>query len=174
MRTFVIAGTLAPLVLLTFLATSANATSFKWSYTFESGEVASGTLKGDISQLSPNIINVTEILGTYSGDPEARYTVLRPLFSTVSISGGFMSLVAYDGVIFSDTAMSFGTGSDSSADIVSQGVDLERDIPFNPEAWTITEENPVIPEPSTIMLFGAGMLGLFAAARYRKKPSADI
>ena len=42
---------------------------------------------------------------------------------------------------------------------------------FDSSSWALTPiTSEPIPEPSTLLLFGTGMLGLFAWAR-RKKPS---
>ena len=184
-KSFIITGAVATVVFFTCLLASVQATSFVWSYIWKSGGVISGTLAGEIDMSDSNRITVSSIMGRYQ--PKVGF---RRDFSTQDI---FPNTLTLDGkgndftareFIFGGTilrALQFlsgpGPGSDTAVfqeaiGIMNPRVTVFESETFDRSSWAVTPiTSEPIPEPSTLLLFGTGMLGLLAWAR-RKKQSA--
>ena len=167
----VIRGTLAPFLLVTCLLTPAHATSFNWSYTWATGTEASGMLVGSESRSDPNIIFIDDIMGGISTFPDVRF-ITNSTANTVSRDGTNMhaniidivSVGGFRGFIIVSAINNIATFS-------RFGQVLESE-PYRPNSWRLSEKTDPIPEPTTLMLFGTGMLGLIAWARRKKKAAA--
>ena len=182
MKSFVIAGTLAPFVLLAFFTTLAHAVPMNFSYEWETGGRVDGMLEGDIGA-DGNTVEVSSLMGTYTGG-RFDLTIIKDDFppgNVVSFNGNVMSLStvgsSFIATVFVLVANDPVDPSRSLAFLRSsggpRGTELEEE-PFNPDRWHLEQKPEVIPEPSTIILFGTGMLGLLAWGRRRNKQSARV
>ena len=160
---------LATFFFVTGLVTSVQATSFNWSYEFGDMTTASGMLEGEIDPGDSNLVHVTGIMGVWTGDPLWEVNTISGI-GRVTFDGTFLDMFAKGPMntqidlrrikpVF-DLDVAFIVGRNGGIVILDQ--------PFVSERWSLTRKTDPIPEPSTIILFGTGMLGLLAWARRKK------
>ena len=178
-----ITGAVALFVLFTVLATSAHAVSFNFSYEWDTGGKVEGMLVGEIES-DGNTVNVSELMATYVGGENSRGgpTPPIPIFSPrpSPTRTPFSGVATFDGNIISINAFD-STRSNISLLLTNNFTQVlanpgrnsfEAELgPFNADGWHLEQKQEVIPEPSTIILFGTGMLVLLAWG-CRKKMSA--
>ena len=84
---WMIMGCLCPLTMSTV---SAEAATFKYFYTFESGETISGRVDGDLEEIEPGVTrlnNISNFSAEYSGQGGIRYSFPIPSLDIFSLSG---------------------------------------------------------------------------------------
>ena len=175
------------------IANPANALTFNFSYTFESGDTLSGVLEGDIFEEEEDVVIVSEITssffnGTSLGSKEvvnffpeteiglaAIFAGFEPFTPVVSFSGSFMDIFACDSFVLDEEGFPLPgddeceTGFASFAFeeggfIAGEGFGEE----FNPESWSLTHATAV-PTPAAVLPI---LTGLFGAASKRKQDEA--
>jgi len=170
-----------PLVLLTCLTSSAHATLFNWSYTWNSGGVLSGMLEGTI-QADPNKIVVTSIMGSYTGpnaadfdlDPTTMVFGVQAPDPFVTFDGSEFFLITGSS-LFADAEFLLNSGFNSAKlwnppssnlnvdlAVEDEGIDPILNSWIASEHWSITEK---VPAPATLALFGLGLAGLVWSRR---------
>ena len=176
-RTLSIIGTFAAFVYFTALATSAHAVSFNFSYEWDTGGKVEGMFVGDI-QPDGNTVSVSEVMATYVGGENSRTgpTSPIPIVSQMSSSTGRAtfdgSFVRFGALAPRDILLSVSNNFTEIIFFPGLFINLEVEgEPFDASRWHLELKPDVIPEPSTIILFGIGMLGLILLT-HRKKASA--
>jgi hypothetical protein len=175
LRVFVIAVVLAA-------STAAQAQLFDYSYTFQSGGVASGSFNGDAS--GNLITNLSNISASYNGIPltgsgslfNAHYDSSIPSI----VSGG--AVVSFDGLAnnFFFMDVDYPSNPSLSAGFYMVNFSSEAliynaspyiniyDPVYNVANWSVTADGAPVPEPGTMMLLGLGR-GMVGLAVYRKR-----
>ncbi|OKH39751.1 hypothetical protein NIES2119_05755 [[Phormidium ambiguum] IAM M-71] len=160
----------------------ASAATFKFSYQFGSGETISGKVDGDLQNDGDSVINLSNLVAEYSGNPENKFSFFAPFgeSSKISYSGlisnffGFVQdpktatiesnfgfrLATATGLLNGATVGNFQT----SNFLISFpfGVNQREAEVFNKERWQLSEVKTV-PEPSAIA--GLSLLSLSLLAR---------
>ena len=173
---YVLRGTLAPLLFVTCLLTPAQATSFNWSYEFADGTKAEGMLEGTMDPVGSNVVVVTAMMGTWTGDPFWKVDTVDSASNIVTVNGEFFDLIVDnsgdpgDFLVLDKLRQNLGVAILFNNDILAVA-----DDPLAPERWSLTAKTLDTPAPWTLMLLGGtGMLGLLAWARRRDKRLAAI
>ena len=160
-------------VLIACLAPAAlHADTFTFSAT-GSGFTSSGTLTGTLEAGDPGVYDITGITGTVNGVTITG--ILAPGQLHLGTSNDNLlntnvgsTLLDYDGIGFTFGSPSsqgnfyYYDGEYVFQSVVPGGNGAVDDIQF-----AVTDTTAVTPEPSTLMLFGTGVLGLAGAARRR-------
>ena len=181
-KSFLITGAVATVVFFTCLPASVQATSFVWSYIWKTGGIFSGTLKGEIDSGDNNMITVSSIMGRYQ--PKVgfhRDFSTQDIFpNTLTLDGKGNDFTAreflFGGTILRALQFSSGPGPGSDTALFQEAVGIMNprvtvfeNEAFDSSSWAVTPiTSEPIPEPSTLLLFGTGMLGLLAWARRKK------
>ena len=167
----VVAATLCSMVLFfTTLVASVHATSFNWSYEFGDMTVASGMLEGDNDPSDSNVVVVTAMMGTWTGDASWTVDTVSPVDNIVTKNGEFFNLIVVNDADPSAQLLSLSKflNSPGIAALINEGSAAAVDDPMAPERWSLTAKTLDTPATWTLMLFGGtGMLGLLAWARRR-------
>jgi len=150
---------LAGILLLGFVS-SANASIYDFSYQFGSGEL-SGTVDGT---LTGGIVVPASITDLYWNGYQAfaldgfNITTIGPDLTDVFIGGSFNTTPTHvwSVIVNKDSAMAWTTDNFT-------GVTTYEINSSSAQAWSFTEVS--VPEASSILLFGFGLLGLFGVAR---------
>jgi hypothetical protein len=154
----------------------AEAASFNFSYTLQSGSVLAGMLEGDL-QADNDTVFVTGIsMPTFNGvaGPDlpfiqsvSEFFGLGTAAPTVSLSGAVMDIIAcesascFDGFAFEASGAVLGSPAYSSGSFY--GAITE---PYNPQNWTLTPKDTTpIPTPALL----PGLLGMGVAALRKRK-----
>ena len=190
MKKFIFSGIIASFVLLSCLASAVQAITYNYSYSWNSGGVLAGMLEGTLRD-DDNTVEVTSIMGSYTpGNGPAPFDLT---YSDVFATGGGPALVTLDGSnfnlftgtsLFRNVEFFIHSGFNSSSlfdppaptpntgvKVEAEGISATRNGWVASERWSLTEKTAV-PEPSTLLLFGTGMLSLLAWARRQKKLAA--
>lgn len=155
---------------------SAQAATFNFSYTFDSGETLSGMVDGDLLPDGDTVVNLDNLMATYSGGEEIDFSFLLDEsvnLRSLTISG---ERVLFLGTDFpgsgSGSDFFFLVGTGAPFDDVSVGEITVRDNgfdrsnfleteSFNPQKWVVTQKNlETVPEPSSLLaIFGIAAMG---------------
>ena len=174
------------------IANPANALTFDFSYTFESGDILSGVLEGDIVDDEGDVVIVSEITSSFFNDidlgskevvnffPEtdigiaAIFGGLEPFTPLVTFSGFAMDIFACDSFVSDEegfpwpeeeqceTGFAVFAFDSGEADFIGGPILGEE---FNPESWSLT----AVPTPAAVL---PTLTGLFGAASKRKQNEA--
>lgn len=175
MRFLVVSG-LAPIVVLSLLLTSVHATGFNFKYTFIDGEVFSGMFEGTFRD--SNVVDITAVFDpVYSGDLSLVWASDLNIGAETSLDGTTNRFIVGSGTIggFIPPIASFGQGLLGNVQInpdddpFPSPAFLQNETYFA-TSWELTEKptSSPIPEPSTMLLFGTGVLGLIGYARRKR------
>jgi hypothetical protein len=162
----------------------AFADEVRFSYTFVDGAQVSGTVEGDLSVDSKELVQLRNLSGSYSGQPD---TILKyPALGVLSLDGTGNDFAGFETDISGPIHEDFGFdlsdygGDGICANCAAVGIALAGEggfgFPtrggagaleaedFDPARWSAT----VIPEPRTLELLGLSLAG--AALRRASRP----
>ncbi len=168
--------TLSSILSVIMAAAGAEAATFQFSYTFESGEMLSGQVEGDLEEIQPGVTrlnNISNLSAEYSGAGGISYSFPIPSFDLFSLSG--TTRLVFGGADIPSSAIGStgngfeffaGTGAPGPFGTIGIGEYTpqvnglsfsftgEQEI-FEPERWhafQVTQTTPV-PEPSNMIAF---------------------
>ncbi len=139
-----------------------QAASFNFSYAFESGELLSGMVDGDLENDGNTVSNLTNLMATYSGLPDITFdNLIFGNSSTATLDGSANLFGGSDIFPFNLGTFFFATDTvNSNISLVQVTTEelpdggfltesLDEEV-FNPESWSMSVKSTV-PEPSTIL-----------------------
>ena len=160
---------LAGLLVMSVFVTTVQATSYDWSYTWASGGVLSGLLEGDL-QPDLNTVLVASTSGvSYSSDASLDFGPSQ-VGAVVTLDGGVGMRFKNNVVDLGDAGFTVENALFTWARISVAGETANREFEtYDASHWEMTEvTGSPVPEPSTMLLFGTGVLGLIGYRRRRK------
>ena len=182
MKKIFFSGVVAPFVLLTCLTSVVQATGYNYSYTWNTGGMLSGMLEGTL-QGDNNTVVVTSIIGSYTGAAPNFNLVHSGVFwftgtPFVTLDGSAFDLHSGTNVfqnvefLITSTFNSAQVWNPPSLNINLPPLPVENEgISPGLNGWVAADhwEISEVPEPTTFMLFGTGMLGLLGWQARRRK-----
>ena len=164
---------LAGVVVAAGMSSVEAGTIYTFSYELAGGSILSGKLDGDLQGDNDTVVvnSVSDL--SFNGAPAAgSFPYLDSVLNVpglglppvVSISGSFMDIIvadsgaSFDGFLFNTPR---GLGRSVYASSATFGGSIET---YEPANWTLTP----VPEPSSIVMFSIGALGMMFARRQRR------
>jgi hypothetical protein len=161
----------AALAISTFVAASAQAEVFDFSYTFGNGQVGTGVVEGTV-QPDGNTIDI-DTVDSFTTNGQS----IDPAVAATDIAGPPPAIATFDGsfmdFLIVNPARSRGLVLISSEQLaqIYPPVGLPTQETYDPARWSITEA--AVPEPETWAMMGLGFAGIGALA-YRARRKAPV
>ena len=130
-------------------------------------------LKAERQAHRPNVFEITSGMGVARDANGDLFHTYNFVFGIFDLSNLHETAEIFARPTIGDQSKVFGYSQRTSQVRISEAHVLQAfDSPVELSRLSITEKPDPIPEPSTLLLFGTGMLGLLAWARRKKKLAA--